>query len=300
MKFLKKINPKIAVIIAVAFLVIGGIGAFIFYESKNNEPLASVPKANEPSISAPKMNEPSIDFGYELAEDEKLTIKKVNPEPLKDVEIYAYDFTLSSGQPEGAIEISLPYSDTGLEENEEILSVCAKYFNEETREWEDVVHTVDTENNRVKIITDHLSTYAVFKITNPSKRSAYISEINVYASYMSKDKAMKLLESYGKQGPAWKEDVIAATLESFGSFPMFAVTSLPTLITLGGAYDSYISISFNDSISNLGVATACAQLAYDAYSNGLDSKETAMSALKSTLSIAVNLASPSVQLAYVA
>ncbi|MDD4036662.1 MAG: hypothetical protein PHS45_05025, partial [Bacilli bacterium] len=280
MELFKKINVRTALVITIIVLILGGSGLFFF-------------------LYHPKITEPSIDFGYLLDENEELTIETVTLEPIDDVEIYAYDFKLSSGQPEGVIEISISYNDRGLTEDEEIFSVCGKYLNEETGQCEDVFYTVDTKTNTVHIITYHLSTYAVFKITNPSKRSAYISEVNVYAAYMSRDKAAKLLETYAKQGATWKEDVTNVTLDTLGSVPMFAATSIPTILTLGGAYDELISSSLSNSITALGVSTACAQVAFDAYNNGLSSKETAMSAMKSTLNVAINYATPSIQLAYV-
>ncbi|MDD4734098.1 MAG: hypothetical protein PHU05_04560 [Bacilli bacterium] len=280
MRLIKKMNKKTFLIVLLLTIIVGGIIAFLcFYE--------------------PKLEEPTIDFGYELEENEKVTIKEVQPDEIEDVKIYAYDFKLSSGQPESAIEISISYSDKGLKEDEEIHAIAGKYYNEETKQWEDVVYTVDTKNNIVKIITNHLSTYGVFKVTNPNKRNAYISEINVYAAYMSTEKAEKILNIYGKQEESWQESVASATLESFGDFTMFSVTSIPNFITLGDAYDSYVTKKFNGAISNLGVATACAQFAYDAYTNGLESKETAISIMKTALSIATNVATPSIQLAYI-
>ena len=106
-----------------------------------------------------------MDFGCLLEAGEELTIQKVTPTPVdSEVDIYAYDFKLSSGQPEGVVELTIPYDDWGLSADEEILSVCGKYLNEETKQWEDVLYTVDTETNKVHILTDHLSTYSVFTI----------------------------------------------------------------------------------------------------------------------------------------
>lgn len=66
-----------------------------------------------------------VDFGCLLEEGDELVVKKVEPNPIdEDVQIYAYDFKLSSGQPEGAIEIVIPYDDEGLAEEDEHLSVC--------------------------------------------------------------------------------------------------------------------------------------------------------------------------------
>lgn len=234
----------------------------------------------------------AIDFGCLLEAGEELTIQKVSPASIdSDVEIYAYDFKLSSGQPEGVVELTIPYDDAGLEADEEILSVCGKYLNEETKQWEDVLYTVDAEANKVHILTDHLSTYSVFKVTNAGKRSEYISDVNVYAAYMTTKQAEQLLKTYAEQGVSWQEDVISAFLNANNSLPMFAETNIPTLVSLGGAYDDMITEPFGNALTVLGIATSCTQFAYDAYSNGLTSKETSISGMKTVLNLGLNLAS---------
>ena len=248
----------------------------------------------------------AIDFGCLLEAGEELTVQKVSPASIdSDVEIYAYDFKLSSGQPEGVVELTIPYDDAGLEADEEILSVCGKYLNEETKQWEDVLYTVDAEANKVHILTDHLSTYSVFKVTNAGKRSEYISDVNVYAAYMTTKQAEQLLKTYAEQGVSWQEDVISAFLNANSSLPMFAETNIPTLVSLGGAYDDIITEPFGNALTVLGIATSCTQFAYDAYSNGLTSKETSISGMKTVLNLGLNLASSqkylldSFQVAYV-
>lgn len=248
----------------------------------------------------------AIDFGCLLEAGEELTIQKVSPASIdSDVEIYAYDFKLSSGQPEGVVELTIPYDDAGLEADEEILSVCGKYLNEETKQWEDVLYTVDAEANKVHILTDHLSTYSAFKVTNAGKRSEYISDVNVYAAYMTTKQAEQLLKTYAEQGVSWQEDVISAFLNANSSLPMFAETNIPTLVSLGGAYDDIITEPFGNALTVLGIATSCTQFAYDAYSNGLTSKETSISGMKTVLNLGLNLASSqkylldSFQVAYV-
>lgn len=248
----------------------------------------------------------AIDFGCLLEAGEELTIQKVSPASIdSDVEIYAYDFKLSSGQPEGVVELTIPYDDVGLEADEEILSVCGKYLNEETKQWEDVLYTVDAEANKVHILTDHLSTYSAFKVTNAGKRSEYISDVNVYAAYMTTKQAEQLLKTYAEQGVSWQEDVISAFLNANSSLPMFAETNIPTLVSLGGAYDDIITEPFGNALTVLGIATSCTQFAYDAYSNGLTSKETSISGMKTVLNLGLNLASSqkylldSFQVAYV-
>jgi hypothetical protein len=248
----------------------------------------------------------AIDFGCLLEAGEEVTIQKVSPAPVdSDVEIYAYDFKLASGQPEGTIELTIPYDDAGLDAEEELLSVCGKYLNKQTGQWEDVLYTVDADANNVHIFTDHLSTYSVFKVRNEGKRGEYIYDVNVYAAYMTTQQAEELLKTYAEQGASWQEDVVAAFLNANNSLPMFTVTNIPTLLTLGGAYDELISGQFGDALTVLGIATSCTQFAYDAYSNGLTSKEASISGMKTVLNLALNLATSrkyllgSFQVAYV-
>jgi len=230
----------------------------------------------------------------------ELVIEKVDPPAVdEEVEIFAYNFSLSTGQPQGAIEIIIPYNDKGLSEEEEVLAVCGKYLNEETGDWENVHYTVDTKQNEVHIITDHLSTYSVFKINNPNKRSAYIYDVNIYAAYMKNSDAEAVLRAYGNQTNGWKEDATSSLLSASGTLSAFAATNIQTLLTLGGAYDEMFSTPFSNGMTSLGVATACAQFAYDAYSNGLTSQEASISGMKSVLSLSLNFASHPVQLAYV-
>ncbi|HHX72791.1 MAG TPA: hypothetical protein GX701_07705, partial [Clostridiales bacterium] len=180
----------------------------------------------------------AIDFGCLLEAGEEVTIQKVSLPPIdNDVDIYAYDFKLASGQPEGTIELIIPYDDAGLDRDGEILAVGGKYLNEGTGQWEDVLYTVDTEANEVHIFTDHLSTFGVFKVVNEGKRSEYISDVNAYASFLTTKQAEELLKTYAQQGPSWQEDVVASFLHANNSLPMFIETNIPTLLTLGGAYD---------------------------------------------------------------
>jgi hypothetical protein len=248
----------------------------------------------------------AIDFGCLLEAGEEVTIQKVTPSPLDEgVDIYAYDFKLSSGQPEGVVKLTIPYDDSGLNTDEELLSVCGKYLNEQTGQWEDVFYTVDVEANEVHIFTDHLSTYSAFKIKNEGKRNEYISDVNAYAVYMTTKQAEQLLNTYAAQGASWQEDVVSAFLDANNSLPMFVETNIPTLLSLGGAYDELVTEPFGDALTVLGIATSCTQFAYDAYSNGLTSKETSISGMKTVLNLALNLASSqkylldSFQVAYV-
>lgn len=186
----------------------------------------------------------TIDFGCLLEAGEEITVEKVKPSRVdSEVEIYAYNFELSSGQPEGAIELTIPYDDADLGADEELLSVCGKYLNEQTGEWEDVFYTVDVQANEVHIITDHLSTYSAFKIMNPTKRSAYISDVNVYAAYMTMEQADALLKTYAAQGPTWQEDVTSSFLSATGTLEYFIESNMHTLLCRWAARMTSLSAS---------------------------------------------------------
>ena len=116
---------------------------------------------------------------------------------------------------------------------------------------------------------------------------------------MKNSDAEAVLRAYGNQTNGWKEDATSSLLSASGTLSAFAATNIQTLLTLGGAYDEMFSTPFSNGMTSLGVATACAQFAYDAYSNGLTSQEASISGMKSVLSLSLNFASHSVQLAYV-
>lgn len=293
---LLKTHRWLSAAIAAGVLLLAGLG---IYSLATRTP-GTLLSGKSPSKQIVSISGASADFGCLLDSDATVTIKKVQPAAIDPaVEIFAYDFRLSSGQPDGFIELAISYPDSGLSEDEEKEAVCGKYYNEQTDKWEDVIYTVDPVSNTVRILTDHLSVYGVFKIVDPTKRSAHIPEVNIYETGMTTKQAQKILESYAARGTGWKEDVAGATIEALGSYPYFAASSAPTLLTLGGAYDSIFSSSFNNSLSILGLTTACAQFAYDAYHNGLTSTETSISGMKTVLDLAVNFASPSIQMAYI-
>ena len=237
-----------------------------------------------------------INFVYDLAEGEELAITKLEPEPIEDIEIIAYDFNLSSGQPDGAIEIVIPYSTNGVVKGEEHLSVCARYYNEETKEWERCFYFVNPEKETVHIFTDHLSTFGAFTVTNKGKRNEYISGYDAYASYMSLPKAEELLVSYANQKDSWKMDVLGSFLDSGAEF---VGSSAETFLTLGGAYDDLISKSFSNLMTGISIGTACAEIVYNSYDKGVRSSEAAYSAFSGALSIASNFATSPIQVGFI-
>ncbi|MDT3844748.1 MAG: hypothetical protein LIV11_09270 [Bacillota bacterium] len=84
------------------------------------------------------------------------------------------------------IDIHIPYDGKFCDPGEDPAKcVGAKYFNESTGEWEDVLFDVDAEAGEVVIHTDHLSKYGCFEVKNAGLRKAYISEIDSARLYES-------------------------------------------------------------------------------------------------------------------
>jgi hypothetical protein len=294
------VKAPIAFVLIIS-LILGGTGIWLLIRSLR-EPSGTGTESDKLSVSdtVVEVDGVKVCFGSLLDEGEELLICEVEPENSDpDIEIAAYDFILSSGQPKGAIEIVIQYDDKDIPEEEEGSAVCGKYLDPDSGDWEDVFYFIDTEKNQIHIITDHFSTYGVFTVRDRSKRSAYISAVDVYAATMTSQQAMDILEKFTEQGPSWKEDIVKSALDIMGGTGYFAATSVPTLLSLGGAYDNALSSALGDSLTVMSVAASCSRFAFDAYYNGTSAKETSISGMKAVLDLAVNLGTPSIQLAYI-
>lgn len=114
----------------------------------------------------------SIEFGPSAIEDQKtLTVTRVeNPTLPEDLEgginyMATYDFDLEGIHDlNGVVEIRIPASKDSY----------AAYHNKETGEWDPVLSYYDDETDEMVIISDHLSEYSVFEVTNDHKYNAKI------------------------------------------------------------------------------------------------------------------------------
>ena len=106
----------------------------------------------------------SISFGPCAIPGEKtLTVNRIDnykvPEGLEDGVNYmtVYDFDLEGIHDlKGVVEIRFPASQKGF----------AAYLNEETDNWDPVLSYYDESSREMVIITDHLSTYSMFYVTD--------------------------------------------------------------------------------------------------------------------------------------
>ncbi len=121
-----------------------------------------------------------------------------------DWRITAYDVEIGDLKELGTfIDIRLPFDGSFCDEGEDPAEcVGAKYFNETTGEWEDVLYDVDAENMEVVIHTDHLSRYGCFEVASAGYRKAYITSIDEYADELdiSLEEATAALSEYTQLG----------------------------------------------------------------------------------------------------
>ena len=147
---------------------------------------------------------------YDIDGEKTLTIQQVNPKlffidgEINNYQVKAYNFTLS-GKTEfgGLIEITLPYDESFIK-GEESGSVMAMYYNPSSNKYEPIDYEIDTQKNEVKILTDHLSEYAIFVLANGTRhgafkvikantRNAYITATDAYYKFISSSIASNII-----------------------------------------------------------------------------------------------------------
>jgi hypothetical protein len=157
----------------------------------------------------------SVELGdYVLDDEEELTITKLPVEENKEEEykIEAYDFKLGEmTEFSDFITLRIPYDTSYCEEGQDpVKCVGAKYKNEATGEWEDVLFEVDAATNEIIIYTDHLSTFGVFYVKNEGQRNARITNVYSEIANIDQQQALKTLREYVAGGGADGQE--AATL----------------------------------------------------------------------------------------
>ena len=256
--------------------------------------------------------------GYVLDGEEELTVTKQPVEENKDegYKIEAYDFKL--GDMSGLsdfITLRIPYDASYCEDGQDPAKcVGAKYKNETTGEWEDVLFEVNAATKELVIYTDHLSTFGAFHVRNEGQRSAKI--INIYADVTGIDQqeAMETLREYVAGGGADGEEaagLAARLLTGYNGFlggatgaageAGFATDLTGTILNMASlgspTFDTALADSAYKKMNKLGKVAAAVKIGAvmlstektDADTLGLY-KDTAMLALSSAESAAWGLA----------
>ena len=153
----------------------------------------------------------SIELGdYVLDGEAELTVAKLPVEENKDegYKIEAYDFKLGEmSEFSDFITLRIPYDTAYCEDGQDPAKcVGAKYKNETTGEWEDVLFEVDEAANELIIYTDHLSIFGAFHVRNEGMRNAEITSVYADVTGIDQQEAMDTLREYVAGGGADGEE----------------------------------------------------------------------------------------------
>lgn len=193
---------KIVSILLVAVLLLGSLAGCGGGGGKSDAATLS-PEATGVALS----NGVSVELGdYVLDGETELTVAKQPVEENKDegYKIEAYDFKLGDmTELSDFITLRIPYDTAYCEDGQDPAKcVGAKYKNETTGEWEDVLFEVDATANELIIYTDHLSTFGAFHVKNEGQRNAKITSIYADFTGIDQQQAMETLREYVAGGGA--------------------------------------------------------------------------------------------------
>ena len=137
----------------------------------------------------------TVDVGdFVLDGEEQLTVSKGQSEDHSEdgYKIDVYDIRLGDlHELDDFITIRIPYDTTYCNPGQDPAKcVGAKYRNDATGEWEDVLFEVDAEKQELVIYTDHLSYYGAFYVDDEGRRNALITD--VLDSPLSMDRAQTM------------------------------------------------------------------------------------------------------------
>lgn len=221
-----------------------------------------------PEKPSATFDECTISFSqFDIDIERNMIVRTVQPPPYQEeldhnYRVVAYDFQVEGiEQFTDLIEITIPYDDSYIEADaDESRSAFGMYFNEASGEWETVNYSVDTENNTVTIITDHLSKYGVFTVKNQNTRLAYISSVMPYTNIVDSDLAREIIgeaiENPNSEIQKAKDLAMSTTNDWLGLSSFLLTTSDPI-------YSSELMKGMGSTFNALGVAAAVYQLAID-------------------------------------
>lgn len=131
-----------------------------------------------------------FDYGEELALS--VTTGQTEDHSEDGYKIDVYDIKLGDMHELGDyITIRIPYDTTYCKAGQDPAKcVGAKYKNDATGEWEDVLFEVDAEKQELVIYTDHMSYYGALYVEDEGRRNALVTD--VLNSPLSMDKTMTL------------------------------------------------------------------------------------------------------------
>ena len=143
------------------------------------------------------------------AEQLRVTRQKTEENAEEGYKIESYDISVGDlRELDDFITIRIPYDTSFCEAGQDpARCVGAKYKNEATGQWEDVLFEVDAAANELVIYTDHLSVYGAFYVENEGKRSAYISDVLSPALSMDQAEVLGYAKRIAADDPSVRSDL---------------------------------------------------------------------------------------------
>ena len=196
----------------------------------------------------------SIEFGPSAIQGTKtLTVNRIDDAPapagFEDGVNYmtTYDFDLEGVHDlKGVVEIRIP-----------VAKKCyAAYLNEETKEWEPVLSYYDDQTHEMVIISDHLSTYSVFDVTDEHTRAAKLE----YWGFDPQAPAdiEEVVKTFAKVAQADNPNIAAFEAFANDDFQKYSLGLgvFSSLVDAGG-FDFKLLSKYNDIISRMGQLYPC-------------------------------------------
>lgn len=214
-------------------------------------------EVNEQTNSVNMVNY-SIEFGPSAIQGTKtLTVNRIDDAPVpagfEDGVNYmtTYDFDLEGVHDlKGVVEIRIP-----------VARKCyAAYLNEETGEWDPVLSYYDSDTHEMVIISDHLSTYSVFDVTDEHTRAAKLE----YWGFDPQTPAdiEEVVKTFAKVAQA--DDPNLAAFEAFANddFQKYSLgLGVCSSLVDAGGFKPKIFSKYNDIIGKMGQAWSILQIA---------------------------------------
>lgn len=204
-----------------------------------------------------------------ISEEANAKITKVSNAPKLDseseIELEVYDFSIEGiSEFAGVIELVIPM------ELPEGSSPGAAYLNETSGEWEPVAFSYDSENKRVVILTDHLSKYGVFSVTNEGKRRARVEFLGLYGDNVDED-FIGAVEEFSIGGvPA--NQCIDIGSSAAGDALQLGGDFLGNIVQSAGylAYGEDVLSSLGDRLGSLGLLVSVVQIGNNLYNGKIN------------------------------
>lgn len=169
----------------------------------------------------------------------------------------------------GLIDIEIPYDEDFIEVGSPSKNVGAMYYDESLQEWTPIPFEIDEKNKKVRIFTNHLSTYSIFTVRNENTRAAQIVKVNSYPTLPSGisgvfedviNEAMNNNMSPGQKAFELGQGAVSDWLGISGA----TLTTITQVL-----YVSEFAEGLGNAFNNVGLAAAMVQAAYD-FSSGKD------------------------------